>query len=79
MKNQEIYYETMYILRPDIAEDEVNKHIEKYNALLESMGGKIIDSQMRGKRRLAYPIAKKQRRYLCSIKSSRRWSTHSKD
>ena len=58
MKNQEIYYETMYILRPDIAEDEVNKHIEKYNALLESMGGKILDSQMRGKRRLAYPLAK---------------------
>ena len=58
MKNQEIYYETMYILRPDIAEDEVNKHIEKYNKLLEDMGGKILDSQMRGKRRLAYTIAK---------------------
>tara|TARA_B100000900_G_scaffold56268_1_gene42048 strand:+ start:15 stop:458 length:444 start_codon:yes stop_codon:yes gene_type:complete len=58
MKNQEIYYETMYILRPDIAEDEVNKHIEKYNKLLEKMGGKILDSQMRGKRRLAYTIAK---------------------
>ena len=48
----------MYILRPDIAEEEVNKHIEKYNKLLESMGGKILDSQMRGKRRLAYTIAK---------------------
>ena len=48
----------MYILRPDIAEDEVIKHIEKYNTLLESIGGKILDSQMRGKRRLAYPIAK---------------------
>ena len=58
MKNQQIYYETMYILRPDIAEEEVNKHIEKYNKLLENMGGKILDSQMRGKRRLAYPIAK---------------------
>ena len=58
MTNQEIYYETMYILRPDIAEDDVNKHIEKYNDLLEKMGGKILDSQMRGKRRLAYPIAK---------------------
>ena len=58
MKDQEIYYETMYILRPDIAEDEVIKHIEKYNTLLESMGGKILDSQMRGKRRLAYPISK---------------------
>ena len=48
----------MYILRPDIAEDEVNKHIEKYNKLLEDMGGKVLDSQMRGKRRLAYPISK---------------------
>ena len=58
MTNQEIYYETMYILRPDIAEDEVTNHIEKYNKLLENMGGKILDSQMRGKRRLAYPISK---------------------
>ena len=48
----------MYILRPDIAEEEVNQHIEKYNKLLEGMGGKILDSQMRGKRRLAYTIAK---------------------
>ena len=54
----EIYYETMYILRPDIAEDEVNNHIEKYNKLLQELGGKILDSQMRGKRRLAYQISK---------------------
>ena len=54
----QIYYETMYILRPDIAEDEVSNHIEKYNKLLEELGGKILDSQMRGKRRLAYQIAK---------------------
>ena len=53
-----IYYETMYILRPDIAEDEVTNHINKYNKLLEEVGGKILDSQMRGKRRLAYQIAK---------------------
>ena len=58
MKNQEIYYETMYILRPDIAEEEVTKHIEKYNKILEENGGKVLDSQMRGKRRLAYPISK---------------------
>ena len=54
----QIYYETMYILRPDIAENEVKNHIEKYNKLLEELGGKILDSQMRGKRRLAYQIAK---------------------
>ena len=48
----------MYILRPDIAEDEVTNHIDKYNKLLEDFGGTILDSQMRGKRRLAYQIAK---------------------
>jgi len=58
MNDQHSYYETMYILRPDIAEDEVTNHIEKYNKLLEEFGGTILDSQMRGKRRLAYQIAK---------------------
>ena len=58
MNDQQFYYETMYILRPDIAEDEVANHIEKYNKLLEGFGGTILDSQMRGKRRLAYQIAK---------------------
>ena len=48
----------MYILRPDIAEDEVTNHIDKYNKLLKEFGGTILDSQMRGKRRLAYQIAK---------------------
>ena len=58
MNNQQSYYETMYILRPDIAEDEVTNHIDKYNKLLKEFGGTILDSQMRGKRRLAYQISK---------------------
>ena len=58
MNDHQSYYETMYILRPDIAEDEVTNHIDKYNKLLEEFGGNILDSQMRGKRRLAYQIAK---------------------
>ena len=52
------YYETMYILRPDIPEEEVDSHIKKYSEILEKSGTKVLDSQMRGKRRLAYPIAK---------------------
>jgi len=58
MNDQQFYYETMYILRPDIAEDEVTNHIDKYNKLLKKYGATILDSQMRGKRRLAYQIAK---------------------
>ncbi len=57
MKNP-TYYETMYILRPDIPEDEVNTHIKKYSEILEKAKAEIIDNQMRGKRRLAYSIGK---------------------
>ena len=52
------YYETMYILRPDIPEEEVETHVNKYRDLVTESGGVVLDTQMRGKRRLAYPIAK---------------------
>ena len=52
------YYETMYILRPDIPEEEVESHLKKYSDILVATGAEILDNQMRGKRRLAYPIAK---------------------
>jgi small subunit ribosomal protein S6 len=56
--SEQPYYETMYILRPDIPEDEVDSHLKKYSEILEKSGTEVLDSQMRGKRRLAYPIAK---------------------
>lgn len=52
------YYETMYILRPDIPEEEVDSHISKYRDLVSEAGGEVLDTQMRGKRRLAYSIGK---------------------
>ena len=55
---QEPYYETMYILRPDIPEEEVESHLTKYRDMLVETGADVLDNQMRGKRRLAYPINK---------------------
>jgi len=52
------YYETMYILSPDIPEEEVEAHVSKYRDLVTEAGAEVLDTQMRGKRRLAYPIAK---------------------
>ena len=52
----EPYYETMYILRPDIPEEEVESHVTKYRDMLVEAGAEVLDNQMRGKRRLAYPI-----------------------
>ncbi len=56
--SEQPYYETMYILRPDIPEEEVESHLKKYSEILEKSGTEVLDNQMRGTRRLAYPIAK---------------------
>lgn len=57
-QGQQAYYETMYILRPDIPENEVEGHVGKYREVITKSDGGVIDTQMRGKRRLAYPIGK---------------------
>lgn len=51
-------YEMMYILRPDLGEEQVNQAIAKYRDLLQEQGADELDIQHRGKRRLAYPIQK---------------------
>jgi small subunit ribosomal protein S6 len=50
------FYETMYILRPDLGEDAVDQAIEKYQTILREGGAEILETQHRGKRRLAYEI-----------------------
>lgn len=49
-------YETMYILRPDLGEELVDQAITKYQSILQDNGAEGIDTQHRGKRRLAYEI-----------------------
>lgn len=53
-------YETMYILRPDLGEEQVEQAINKYQNLLREQGAEQIEIQHRGKRRLAYEIAKQR-------------------
>jgi small subunit ribosomal protein S6 len=55
---KDFVYETMYILRPDISDDQVNQAIVKYQNLLKEHGAEMLETQHRGKRRLAYPIDK---------------------
>ena len=55
---KDFVYETMYILRPDLGDEAVDQAIEKYQSLLKENGAEIIETQHRGKRRLAYEIGK---------------------
>ncbi len=49
-------YETMYILRPDLGEEQVEQAVNKYQNFLQEQGADNIEIQNRGKRRLAYEI-----------------------
>lgn len=52
----QIVYETMYILRPDLGDEQVEQAVSKYQNLLQEQGATEIEIQRRGKRRLAYEI-----------------------
>jgi small subunit ribosomal protein S6 len=54
----QIVYETMYILRPDLGEEQVELAVTKYQNFLKDQGADNIEIQNRGKRRLAYEIGK---------------------
>ncbi len=51
-------YETLYIIRPDLSEEQLEQVILQYQTLLQDQGATDIAIQHRGKRRLAYPIKK---------------------
>ncbi|WP_099221626.1 MULTISPECIES: 30S ribosomal protein S6 [Listeria] len=49
-------YEIMYIIRPNIEEDEKKALVERFDGILTDNGAEIIESKEWGKRRLAYEI-----------------------
>ena len=51
-------YEMMYILRPDLSEDRVGESVTKYQDFLTERGVENLEVQVKGKRRLAYPVGK---------------------
>ncbi len=52
-------YEMIYILRPDMSEDQVNQAVTKYKDFLTENNATNLEVKIWGKRRLAYPIQKK--------------------
>jgi small subunit ribosomal protein S6 len=52
------HYELMYILRPDLNDEQVSAAVEKYKQLLVDNESTDIEIQVKGKKRLAYLINK---------------------
>ncbi|MGL5075866.1 MAG: 30S ribosomal protein S6 [Waterburya sp.] len=51
-------YEMMYILRPDLSEDQVGEAVGRYKDYLNENGAENLEIQVKGKRRLAYAVGK---------------------
>ena len=51
-------YEVMFIVRPDLAEEDVDKLIAGFDATVTNGGGAIKSVEKMGKRKLAYTVRK---------------------
>ncbi|NPA61871.1 MAG: 30S ribosomal protein S6 [Epsilonproteobacteria bacterium] len=55
------HYETLFILKPTLTEQEINSNVEKIKNSLSSEGANILAIDDIGLRRLAYPVKKSER------------------
>jgi small subunit ribosomal protein S6 len=51
-------YETIYLMKPDIPDDQVDSIKERLRAMVAREGGKVIRFTNQGRRRTAFPVAK---------------------
>ena len=64
------HYEAAFIITPELSEDEAKTKINKVTAKIQEVGGTLefnLDQRTPIKRRLSYPIQKKEIAYLASI------------
>ena len=51
-------YELMYIVRPDIEQEQMDAVVERVKGVIVDGGGEVTNHEVKGKRRLAYEIKK---------------------
>lgn len=54
-------YETVFLMKPDLTDDNVDKLKERVRGIVDREGGKMIRFTVWGKKKLAYPIQKQNR------------------
>jgi len=52
------FYETLYLLPPDLSQDDYNAVLEKFNGIIGKNGGVVIRVDEWGKKELAYQVRK---------------------
>ena len=52
-------YETVFIVTPVLSEDQMKEAVEKFKKILTDGGAEILNEELWGLKKLAYPIDKK--------------------
>ncbi len=55
-----LQYETIFMTEPTLQEEEIEEWIKTYEQLVTGAGGKVLKIERWGKRRLAYPVGRKE-------------------
>lgn len=61
------HYETMFIVKPTLTDEEMKAQIELVRSNIEKNGGEIVSAEDMGTRPLAYEIKKNKRGYYYVI------------
>jgi small subunit ribosomal protein S6 len=59
------WYETTFLINASLDDPIIEQIIKKYENFIKERGGEIILLERWGRRRLAYPINKKNSGFLC--------------
>jgi small subunit ribosomal protein S6 len=57
------YYETLYLINPELGEEDCKGVIDKFKSLIEKNNGVVIKLDEWGKKTLAYPVKKFDKGY----------------
>ncbi len=57
------HYETLFIISPEVSEDDIDRLLERYVGILEDRGGFVAKVDKWGRRRLAYEVKKFRKGY----------------
>lgn len=53
-------YESIFILKPDLRDEDVDDVVEKTHKIIKDNSGKVMDNEIWGKRRMAYEVDKER-------------------
>ena len=60
-------YETVFILTPVLSDDQMKEAVEKFKKILTEGGAELLNEELWGLKKLAYPIQKKSTGFYAMI------------